>query len=137
MAKEDAVEKLRESIRVLEIRQAEEGEILKAQFKMTYESLKPVNLIKNSLKEITSSSELKGDLFESAIALLSGFVTRKMMVGSKSNIFVKMLGLVMQFGVTNFIAKNAETIREFLSGLIDKFFKPAEETQPQSGEQAE
>jgi len=137
MAKENEIEKLHESIRLLEIKQAEEGEILKAQFKVTYESLKPVNLIKNSLKEITSSAELKGDLFESVIALVSGFVTRKLMVSSKSNFFIKVLGLIAQFGVTNLIARNADSIREFLSDLIDKFFKPAEEQSPETETQPE
>lgn len=127
MEKQNAVERLRESIRVLEIRQAEEGEILKQQFKVTYESLKPVNLIRSSLKDITSSAELKGDLFEAVIALVSGYFTKKMMVGSKSNVFTRTLGLVMQFGVTNFVARNADNIREFFSGLIDKFFKSPEE----------
>jgi len=127
MAKQKAIESLRESIRLLEIRQEKEGKELKEQFKTTYESLKPVNFIKNSLKELTSSSELKGNLFESISALLTGFITRKILVGSKSNIFTKILGLVMQFGVSSLVARNADTIKAFLSGLIDKFFKGQEE----------
>lgn len=127
MDKQNAVERLRESIRVLEIRQAEEGEVLKQQFKVTYESLKLVNIIKSSLKDVTSSAELKGDLLETIVALVSGYFTKKMMVGSKSNIFMRILGLVMQFGVTNFVAQNADTIRAYLSSLVDRFFKPSEE----------
>jgi len=134
MAKQNAVESLKESIRLLEIRQAEEGEILKQQFKVTYETLKPVNLLKKSLKDITSSAELKGDLFESVVALVSGYVSRKLMVSSKSNFFVKILGLITQFGISNLIARNADTIREFFSGLIDKFFKPAEGQTPPTTE---
>jgi len=127
MANQSAVESLRESIRLLEIRQAEEGIILKEQFKITYESLKPVNILKNSLKELTGSSELKGNLFESITALLTGFLSRKIMVSSKSNIFTKIMGQVLQFIVTSLVARNAETIRSFLSGLIDKFFTTHEE----------
>ena len=129
MANQSAVESLRETIRILEIRQAEEGKILKEQFKITYESLKPVNILKNSLKELTGSSELKGNLFESITALLTGFVTRKIMVSSKSNLVTKILGQIVQFVVSSLVARNAETIRTFLSGLIDKFFKTQEETQ--------
>ena len=129
MANQSAVESLRETIRILEIRQAEEGKILKEQFKITYESLKPVNILKNSLKELTGSSELKGNLFESITALLTGFVTRKIMVSSKSNLVTKILGQIVQFVVSSLVARNAETIRAFFSGLIDKFFKTQEETQ--------
>jgi hypothetical protein len=35
----------------------------------------------------------------------------------------------MQYGVTTLVARNAETIRDFLSGLIDKLIKPTETQQ--------
>lgn len=126
MAKQNAVDSLKESIRLLEIRQAEEGKILKDQLKITYESLKPVNLIKNSIKELTSSVEIKNNLFESVVTILTGYATKRLMVNSKSSVFVKTLGAIMQFGLTRLIANNAETIRIYLFNLIDKFFKPGE-----------
>jgi hypothetical protein len=127
MTKLSPVESLKESIRLLEIQQVEEREIVKDQLKKTYESLKLINIIKSSLKDLTGSTELKGNLFESITALLTGFVTRKIIVNSKSNIFTRLLGLVMQFGVSSLVARNAETIREFISGLVDKLIKPKEE----------
>lgn len=129
MAKISPADTLKESIRVLEIQQAEEREIVKQQLKITYESLKLSNLIKSSLKELTSSTELKGTLFESLTALITGFITRKILVSSKSNVFTRILGLFMQYGVTTLVARNAETIRDFLSGLIDKLIKPTETQQ--------
>lgn len=129
MAKISPADTLKESIRLLEIQQAEEREIVKQQLKITYESLKLSNLIKSSLKELTGSTELKGTLFESVTALLTGFITRKILVNSKSNVFTRMLGLFMQYGVTTLVARNAETIRDFLSGLIDKLIKPTEASQ--------
>jgi hypothetical protein len=127
MAKQDAIDSLKESIQVLEIRQAEEGKILKEQFKITYESLKPVNLVKNTLKELTSSAEIKNNLFETIVSVISGYLTKKLMVSPQSNSFIKILGAIMQFGVTSFVAKNAETIRNFISDLIDKYLKNKEE----------
>lgn len=129
MAKISPADTLKETIRVLEIQQAEEREIVKQQLKITYESLKLSNLIKSSLKELTSSTELKGTLFESLTALITGFITRKILVSSKSNVFTRILGLFMQYGVTTLVARNAETIRDFLSGLIDKLIKPTETQQ--------
>ncbi len=127
MAKQRASDSLKESIRLLEIRQAEEGQILKEQFKITYESLKPVNLIKNSIKEITSSVEIKNNFIETLISILSGYLTKKIMVSSKSSSFMKVLGAVMQYGVTTVVAQNAEVIRNLFSELIDRFFKPTQE----------
>ena len=128
MTKPNAKEALQESIRQLEIRQVQEGEELKNQFKATYESLKLVNLIKSSLKEVTESAEIKSTLFESVISVLSGYVTKKLMISSKSNPFMKIVGLALQFGVTNLVAKNAEVIREYVIQMIDKFLHPKEET---------
>jgi hypothetical protein len=127
MAKESAIESLKESIRVLEIRQAEEGRELKEQFKITYESLKPVNLIKSSLNELTGSVEIRNSLFETIVSILSGYLTKKLMVSSKSNPLVKILGALLQFGVTSLVAKNAESIRNYVMNLIDKIFHTEEE----------
>jgi Arc/MetJ-type ribon-helix-helix transcriptional regulator len=127
MEKQTAAEALKESIRLLEIRQEQEGEELKAQFKATYESLKLVNIVKSSIKDITESVEIKNSLFESIVSVLSGYVTKKLMISSKSNPFMKIVGLVLQFGVTNLVAKNAEVIRAYITELIDKFMHPKEE----------
>ena len=132
MVKQCAVDSLKESIRLLEIRQAEEGEQLREQFKITYESLKPVNLIKNSLKDIVNSAEVKNSLFETVISLVSGYLTQKFIVNSKSNVFVKLLGVLMQFGITNLVSKNAEAIRTFITNLIEKYTTPEEEEIPET-----
>jgi len=105
MTKQTAKETLKESIRLLEIRQTEEGEQLKEQFKITYESLKLVNLVKSSLKELTDSVEIKNNLFESIVSVFTGYITKKLMISSNGNVFKKILGLVVQLGVTNLVDK--------------------------------
>ena len=127
MAKQTAVESLKESIRLLEIQQAEEGKILKEQFKITYESLKLVNLVKSSLKELTDSVEIKNSLFESIVSIVTGYLTKKLMINSTSNPFKKILGALIQLGVTNLVAKNAETIRIYITEFIDRVLHPKEE----------
>lgn len=127
MAKQNAVLALKESIRLLEIRQAEEGKILKEQFKITYESLRPVNLIKGTLNELFNSVEIKNNIFETIVSIVSGYFTQKFILNSKSNIFKKILGVLMQFGVTSLISKNAEEIRNYFTNLIERFFTREEE----------
>lgn len=132
MKKQTAVASLKESIRLLEIKQAEEGEILKEQFRLTLESFKPINLIKNSIKELTGSSEIKATLFETIFSIVTGYITKKIMIKSDGNPFLKIVGVILQFGVTNLLAKNAESIRNFITELIEKFLHPAEETVPET-----
>lgn len=127
MAKQSAVDSLKESIRLLEIRQAEEAKSLKDQFRVTYESLKPANLFMSSIRELTSSPEIKNSLFETIISVLSGLITRKMIVNSKSNPLMKIFGSVVQYGISSLVARNAESIRNLFSGWIDKFFRFSED----------
>jgi hypothetical protein len=127
MEKQNAVTKLKESIRVLEIRQAEEGQQFNAQLRITYESLKPINLIKNSIKDLADSFEMKNSLFETIFTIVSGYFAQRMIASPKSNIFKKLLGVLMQFGFSNIVLKNIETIRFFISDLIDKIINPNEE----------
>lgn len=125
MAKQNAVSALKESIRLVEIRQAEEGRMLKEQFRTTIESLKPINLIKNSIRDLASSVNVKDNLYETIFSIVSGYLTRKFLVSSKSSTFMKIAGVMMQFGVTNLLAKNSDEIRYFFSNLIERFLNPA------------
>jgi hypothetical protein len=125
MEKQNAVDSLKESIRILEIRQAQERIILKEQFIITYESLKPINLIKNSAKELAHSAEIKNSLFETVVYILSGYLTKKLIINSKSGTFMKLFGALLQFGITRALANNAETIQIFISNLIEKFHTSA------------
>lgn len=133
MAKQSAVDSLKESIRLLEIRQTEERKALEDQLRLSYESLKPINLIKSSLKEFTNSVELKNGLFETIVSIMSGYLTQKLVLNSKSSTFMKIIGAVLQFGVTSVVAKNADTIRDFVNDLIDRYILPKVEdvTEPE------
>lgn len=132
MEKQNAISSLKESIRLLEIKQVEEGAILKEQFAVTFESLKPINLLKNTIKEMTSSVDLKSNLSETIISILAGYLTKKVMVSSKSGPLMKILGSVLQFGVTSVIASNTDNIREFINRMIDRFLRTEPEEIPET-----
>jgi hypothetical protein len=127
MAKQKPVDALRESIRLLEIRQEKEGSELKEHLKITFEGLKPANIIRHSLKELTSQSELKGNLLDTITTLLTGYVTHKILSGKNKNIFRRLLAVVLEFGVSSLVARNAEMIREFSVTMVEKLFKPSRE----------
>ena len=132
MAKPNPIISLKESIRLLEIRQTEEGVILKEQFKVTFESLKPFNLIKNSLKEHTGSAEIKNNLFESVVSILTGYLTKKIMINTNGGPVKKIAGAILQFAVTSLVSKNAEKIRILFADLIERFFNPLDEEIPET-----
>lgn len=103
---------LKNIIQRLEIEQAIDGQLLKEQFYFAFESLKPVNILRNTLYEITSSPHLMDSILGTAVGLASGYVSRKIvMIGASGNIIRKLLASVMQLGVTNVVSQNPDTIK--------------------------
>ena len=117
---------LKNSIVLLEAEQSIKEQILKEQLFLTYESLKPVNLIRHTLKEISSSPYLIDNLSGSALGLLSGFLSRKIFVGSSGNLIKKLIGSVLQFGVTNIVAQNSDVIKSVGQTVLHHFFRKKE-----------
>lgn len=114
---------LKEAILKLEVKQQIELEEMKEKIHLTLESLKPVNLVKNTLKELTSSPYLVENLLTTSMALASGYFAKKATVGSSESPFRKIMGTLLQFGVTNIVAKHAEEIKLVGQYIIQQFSK--------------
>ena len=78
---------LKNAIQLLEVEQAIQGQLLKEQFYLTCESLKPVNLIKSTLKDIVLSPNLIDRILGNAIGLATGYLSKKIFIGTSGNIF--------------------------------------------------
>lgn len=118
------IAELKEAIRLLEIEQKAEGALLKEQFKITYESLKPANLIGNTIKELIKSPELKGDLLTTALSLGAGYLSKKASVGNTANPLKQLLGTLLQMGVTSIVSKNSHAIKSIGSELFSRLLSP-------------
>lgn len=68
---------LAERIQILEMQQEEDLLALKHQFHLTIDSLSPMNYIKNSLHEMTTSPDMKTDLLNGVAGLASGYLAQK------------------------------------------------------------
>ena len=121
MKKITSLIELKESILLLEIQQEYEGRLLKEQFKTTYQNLKPVNLIKNSFKELVAAPDLKGKLVNTAMSLVAGYLSKKALVGNTHNPLKQIVGTLLQMGVTGIIAKNSDGIKSSAIQLIQHF----------------
>lgn len=105
------VNELRDAIKELEDKQAEEWPLLKEQFFNTYESFKPINVLKHTLKEAISAPDLKANIINTTIGLTTGFVAKKALIGKTYNPLKKLLGVVLEMTVANKIAKHADKIK--------------------------
>lgn len=116
------VQELNSAILKLENKQAEEAILLKEQFNLTYESLKPINLVRTTLKELVTAPDLKEDLLKTSISIASGYFSKKLAVGSSDNPFKQILGSFLQMGVTNLVSKNADGIKTKFTDILNVIF---------------
>jgi hypothetical protein len=109
--KKDAYASLQEAISILEIQQAEEGRLLKEHLVVVYDMLKPINLVKNAFNEIASAIENRKGLINSLIGILTGYLTQRIIIGSKPGLIKKLTGVLLNYGVAAMISKYAETVK--------------------------
>lgn len=102
---------LRVAILQLESRQAEEGKLMKAQFLVAVESIKPVNLIKSAFLEATESEDLQDNVINSSIGLSVGYLSKILFQGLSGSPIKKLLGTALMFGIKKVVAQNPETVK--------------------------
>jgi hypothetical protein len=112
---------LKNAIQLLEVERAENGQLLKEQFYHIYESFKPVNLLKNTLKNITSSPYLIDGILGTTIGLAIIYLVKKKGASASGKLFRKLIVPVLQFGVTNVVAQHSETIKSFGQAILQHF----------------
>ncbi|NEW78434.1 MAG: hypothetical protein GZ086_03190 [Gelidibacter sp.] len=112
---------LRAAILRLEYQQAEEGRALKEQFQTAYNSIKPANIILNTIKDLGESSILKDGILNTSVGFGTGYLSKLIFQGVVKSPIKKLLGSAVMFGITNFVTKNPEGIK-LLGNKIFKFF---------------
>jgi hypothetical protein len=103
---------LKNAIQLLEVEQAIDEQLLKEQFYMTYQYLKPINLLRNTIHEIATSPHLIDSILGTAAGLASGYLSRKLaMIGASGNLVRKLFGSALQLGVTTVVSQNPEAVK--------------------------
>ena len=108
----NSVTELDMAIKRLERKKLLLEENLKDDFHALLQSLKPTNILKNTIHEVQESPELKHNLFKVALGLGAGYFSRKLVVGKSAGIVKKALGAALQYGITSFVAKKNGTEEE-------------------------
>lgn len=101
-------EKLDLAIAALERQRDLKFDELKQQLALTYESVKPVNILNQTLVDFKESTEVKSNLLQSVVSLAGGYISKKLLVGKSHSTFKKIMGYVVQYGVTSFISKKVD-----------------------------
>jgi hypothetical protein len=115
-------EELEEAIAALEIKAAAQKRDIQELLAGLSESLKPINLVKESARFVFSGKNREG-LVNVLIGLGTGFLSRKLLLGKSRGVVGKTLGKAVQYGLAGVISKNAEKIKETAGLWIDRLFK--------------
>lgn len=117
------MQELRAEIALLEKKQEDERFALNEQFKTSIQNLRPVNLIKNSLKDLFTSPDLKDNLVNSTLGIGAGILTKKIIGGANHHPIKNIVGTLLQLGVTNLVANHGEGIKLVAVKLFSRLFK--------------
>ena len=117
---------LKSAIQLLQEEELIKRQLLQEQLKITFESLKPINLLKKTVKDFSSSPELIDNIIAHVAGLVSGYLSNKLFVGKSGNLFRKIIGVVLQLGVTKVVSQYPDAIRSFGRFIIDYFLRKKE-----------
>jgi len=112
---------LKSAIQILEVEQNARERLLKEQVGLVYESLKPINIIKRTLSELFSPTHLNGNLAGTALSITSGVLLNRFFIGSSGGIIKKLLGKMIQFGITKLTARKTEVITSAGFTILSRF----------------
>lgn len=110
MKKINETDSLNELIALYQQKQEYEWKALKEQFHITYESLKPVNLINNLVHEVAASPEIKNDLISNAVGLGAGFLSKKFFGNYENHPVKRVFGIAAQLAIAKLVSKYTEPV---------------------------
>ena len=123
-----SVADLKYAIQELETERKVKEQLLREQFYLTYESLKPVNILRNTLKNLFSSENLVENISGNAIGSVSGFILKRIFIGKSANKLKKLVGAILQFGIARIISQNSDQIKTFGQAVIQNLFTKKEKS---------
>jgi len=121
------LELLQDEIRLLESRQAYEFQLLRDQFHVTAESLKPANLIASAVKDVVTHPATGNKLIDSGIGLVSGILTKKFLFGSSASPVKRIFGTILQIGISSIVFRNSNAIKAVGGTILQSIFKKRKE----------
>ena len=96
---------LKEHIVALENKQVHDFETLKNQYQVTIDSFKPLNLIKDSILDVATVSNIKSYLINGAVGLGAYYLSKTFTNENEKNAMKRTIGKVVNFALKNFFGK--------------------------------
>jgi hypothetical protein len=123
MEKIQSLSELEDAIKLLKFKKAEDEQLLKELFYMTYENVKPINMIKNIFKEPIASQNIKDSLLTTSVGIGAGYLSKLLFQGVVRVPFKKFIGSALMLSVENLISKNPGVVSTVSSLILNAFSK--------------
>jgi len=126
MGKIQSISDLEDAIKLLEYKKAEDEQFLREISNMAYDSLKPINIIKNIFKEIVEPQNLKDNLLNTSVGLGLGYLSKILFQSVVKVPFKKFIGSALMLSVENLVAKNPEVVSAIATFFLNSLRKKSD-----------
>jgi hypothetical protein len=117
---------LKNAIQLSEAEQTLRMNELREQFYITWDVFKPVNLIAGTLSDIVKSPHLVENLAGTAMGLVTGYLSKFLIIGQSGYGIRRLIGTLMQVGVTSVVASHSGSIKTVGKSIFQHFFRKKE-----------
>lgn len=132
MANINSVVLLKEAIVNLEIKKIEQGKLIRDQFNTIKENLRPANIIRDTFDEVATSPKLRSNLMGAVLGLGAAYISRKLVVGKSASVFRKILGSVLQMGMSAVVATKPGMLKSIGQTVVKRIFTKKNSYEPSS-----
>lgn len=123
MEKITTTTELRQAIVQLEYERAVQKKLMKEQFQIAIDHLKPANIIRSTFKDLSATPGFMESIYGTTMGIASGYLTRKIIVGKSNNLFKNILGSILQSGVSSAVSKKPKLFLSVIHKVLNLFQK--------------
>ena len=116
-------EELEKVIIELEKRKVVQENNLRLAFQSTIDSMKPMNLIKNTIHKVTHNSEIRNSALRTAAGIGIGILTKDMFLGKAIPVLRKIIGSSVETKVQDGMKNTANNVRAYGIALVNQLFR--------------
>jgi hypothetical protein len=125
---------LKDAIHLLKTERTVKLQQLREEGSRALEIIRPVRLLQNTVNGIAMSPRLLDNIIGTAMGLATGFISKRLFIGSSGSLIRKLLGSVLQLGITTAAAHNTNFIQSFGRFAFQRiFFKHGLNTDKRGG----
>jgi hypothetical protein len=117
----ELVDKLNLKISELENKQKETLYLLKEDLNDIVQKLSPIEIIKNVFENDPENERLGQTLIHNVIGITTGFISKKLMIGSTKNPMKRMLGSMIEFTIAKFVSNHSDRIQALGQVLLKRY----------------